>query len=70
MPHPKARALALFDDYVELPLLDRALALDALRQPEPELYDALRAMLDADSRYCVLDDDLLHRHRRRTPYAS
>ncbi|MBW8810468.1 MAG: hypothetical protein JF591_16985, partial [Lysobacter sp.] len=43
-----ARALALFDDYVDLPAAERARALAALAAREPELHAALCALLDAD----------------------
>lgn len=45
----KARALALFDDYIELPGEQRSQALDELRQRDPALHGALARMLAADA---------------------
>ena len=45
-----ARAMSLFDDYVELPASERERKLDELAAREPALHDALRALLDADAR--------------------
>jgi len=49
MNDPVARALALFDDYVDLPAAERVRALAALAAREPELHAALSALLDADA---------------------
>ncbi|MBW8809397.1 MAG: serine/threonine protein kinase [Lysobacter sp.] len=53
-----ARALSLFDDYVELPASERERKLLELAAREPALHDALRALLDADAHD---DDHLLDR---------
>ena len=45
----EARALDLFDEYVELTPRRRADALAALRVREPALHDALRRLLQADA---------------------
>ncbi|WP_394540895.1 protein kinase [Lysobacter enzymogenes] len=47
-----ARALRLFDEFVELPAAERERRLAALAAAEPELHAALRALLQADA-----DDD-------------
>lgn len=44
-----ARALALFDDYVDLPPAQRERALAELSTRDPELHRALRAMLASDT---------------------
>lgn len=44
-----ARALQLFDEFVELPAAERDLRLAALADAAPELHAALRALLDADA---------------------
>ncbi|UOF16821.1 serine/threonine protein kinase [Lysobacter capsici] len=59
MNDPVARALVLFDDYVDLPAAERKRALAALAAREPELHAALCALLDADARHD--DDHLLDR---------
>ncbi|WP_394540893.1 protein kinase [Lysobacter enzymogenes] len=43
-----ARALALFDDYVELPRPERERRLAALAAGDPPLHAALRALLESD----------------------
>ncbi|RDZ28841.1 serine/threonine protein kinase [Lysobacter silvisoli] len=43
-----ARALALFDDYADLPPAQRERALAGLAQRDPALHAALRKLLDAD----------------------
>jgi serine/threonine protein kinase/tetratricopeptide (TPR) repeat protein len=53
-----ARAMSLFDDYVELPASERERKLDELAAREPALHDALRALLDADAQ---ANDHLLDR---------
>ncbi|MEH6419802.1 serine/threonine-protein kinase [Pseudomonas sp. CGJS7] len=47
-----ARALALFDAYVDLPAAERTRKLAALAASDPELHAALRDLLDSD-----LDED-------------
>ncbi len=49
MPNLKARALALFDEYIEMGEPQRARALEALKAQDPELHDELAALLAADS---------------------
>ena len=44
-----ARALHLFDDYVDLPAPERQRRLAALAASDPPLHAALRALLDAES---------------------
>lgn len=44
------RALALFDEYVELPMPQQAQRLAALADTDPELHAILRALLDIDLR--------------------
>ncbi|WP_206410287.1 serine/threonine-protein kinase, partial [Lysobacter enzymogenes] len=44
-----ARALRLFDDYVDLPAPERERRLAALAASDPPLHAALRALLDAES---------------------
>ncbi|KRB08741.1 serine/threonine-protein kinase [Lysobacter sp. Root690] len=51
MNDPVARALALFDDYADLPAAERKRALAALAAREPELHAALSALLDADAEH-------------------
>ncbi|MFQ6312250.1 serine/threonine protein kinase [Lysobacter capsici] len=53
-----ARAMSLFDDYVELPASERERRLLELAAREPALHDALRALLDADAQ---ANDHLLDR---------
>jgi serine/threonine-protein kinase len=55
MPDTLTQALRLFDQYVGLPPDDRARALQALRVDQPELHDALLALLAADSSEHLLD---------------
>jgi len=48
MSNPEARALALFDDYADLPPPQRSAALASLKAREPALHDALHRLLLAD----------------------
>ncbi|UHQ21745.1 protein kinase [Lysobacter sp. 5GHs7-4] len=48
MTAPTARALALFDEYADLPPAERERALRELMQRDPALHAALRSLLEAD----------------------
>lgn len=50
MSDASARALDLFDDYVEMPPAQRERALAELSTRDPELYRALQALLDSDAK--------------------
>lgn len=49
MSSVEARALRLFDVYVDMPAAGRAASLASLRTEDPELHDALAALLHADA---------------------
>ncbi|UHQ24094.1 serine/threonine protein kinase [Lysobacter sp. 5GHs7-4] len=49
MNDPTARALALFDDYIELSAEQRGRALEALARDDPPAHAALLALLQADT---------------------
>lgn len=49
MSNPEARALDLFDDYVDLPPPQRSAALASLKAREPALHAALDRLLAADA---------------------
>lgn len=49
MNEANARALSLFDHYIELPLEERESSLAALARDEPAVHAALRRLLDADA---------------------
>ncbi|RDZ26159.1 hypothetical protein [Lysobacter silvisoli] len=51
MPDPRARALELFDQYVELAPRERVRALAVLSVAEPAVHAALVALLRADDRH-------------------
>ncbi|WP_157499942.1 serine/threonine-protein kinase [Lysobacter sp. Root983] len=58
MSDVSARALDLFDDYIEMPPAQRERALAELSTRDPELYRALQALLDSDAN---ADSSLLDR---------
>ncbi|MGO1002441.1 protein kinase domain-containing protein [Lysobacter sp. CA196] len=58
MSHTLARALALFDEYADMPPARRSLALETLRWTDPEVHAALLALIAADAGWHPLDEPL------------